>query len=505
MKVVFVAFGFENLGVEYLSSCLKQKGHQTFLVFDPCLFKTYHFESKLLARFFDRQLAIVGRILKVNPDMVVFSVLSDNYSWAKAIAEGVKKHRNDLPVVFGGIHATCAPELLIEQDFIDYVCVGEGEEALTELVDVLGSGKDASSVANIWSKKSGVVFCNKPRNLLQDLDLLPLPDKDLFYREYSGFTGNIYMTMTSRGCPFRCTYCYNSYLMELYREKGQYLRRLSVGRVIEELCRAKSNYRMRRIAFVDDVFTSDADWLADFVREYKKKINLPFGCLVHPSFVNEKIVGLLNEAGCTSVGMGIQTLNEPLKRAILSRYEDNAEIEKAIALFKNKKIFIYVDFIFGLPDETDDDAKNAALFLSRTRPDGVSTLWLRYYPRTEIIKISKAKQILSDLDEREINESLVNRPVSVFGNSKTTIDKSLVSFLLVSSNLPPPWVKFFIKRKFYYLFPKANLHHLHTLIKQARNSLVRGKEAALYYSFFDLVKYYLTYMSRYFRSWFICM
>ncbi|MBF0331214.1 MAG: B12-binding domain-containing radical SAM protein [Candidatus Omnitrophica bacterium] len=497
MKIAFVAFGYENLGIEYLSSYLKEKGHETALVFDPALFKTYHLQNDFLAGIFNFRKNIVDKILAVHADVVAFSVLSDNYQWAKGIAEEVKHLRKDVVIVFGGIHPSSVPELVISEDAVDYVCVGESEEALAELVDALENMKDTVSIRNVWAKRDGVIFKNAPRDLIGNLDVLPLPDKDLFYAEYKGFTDNIYMTMTSRGCPYQCTYCYNSYLMELYADKGKYLRRFSVKRVIEELLLAKEKYGMKRIVFVDDVFISHPDWLEEFTGEYKKKIDLPFGCLVHPFFVNKRVVDLLKRAGCTSVGMGIQTLNEPLKKEVLGRFESNAVVEEAISLFKKANIFIYVDFIFGLPGESNDDVIKAALFLSKTRPDGVSTLWLRYYPKADIIRIAKIRNILSGADEERINQALASAPVSDFGNCETALDKKLVSFLLVSANLPVPVTRVLLKYKLFRLLPAGNLHHFHTLIKQAYNRVIHRKDGTLYSSLGAHLSYYGAYMRRY--------
>lgn len=496
MKIVFVAFGYENLAVEYLSAFLKEQGHNVYLVFDPALFNTYHLSNKLLAKVFNYRNKIINRIIELNPDIVAFSVLSDNYAWASDIAEELKKKRQDLLIVFGGIHPTSVPEEVIKEDFVDYVCAGEGEEALLDLANALEAKEGTCSIPNIWSKNNGTVFRNPPRRLIDNLDKLPLPDKELFHSEYAGFTGNIYMAMTSRGCPYICSYCYNSYLMGIYKDKGRYLRRFSVNRVIEELESAKRKFRMRRIVFVDDVFTADQKWLESFVEQYKKKINIPFGCLVHPLFVNKEIVDLLKQGGCTVAGMGIQTLNERIKKQVVRRLETNSDVEDAIFLFKKAGILIYVDFIFGLPGESRKDAEDAALFLSRNRPDAVSTLWLRYYPRAEIINIAREKKLLSEEQIRDINKGAASAPASDFGNTKSDIDRRLVTLILISCNLPVWLVKFLLQHKVYRFLPGRNIHHLHTVSKQIFNKLLHQRDGSLYSSISVQVKYYANYTLR---------
>jgi radical SAM superfamily enzyme YgiQ (UPF0313 family) len=285
--------------------------------------------------------------------------------------------------------------------------------------------------------------------------------------------------------------------MKLYKNKGNYLRQFSPKRYIQELKLSYEKFKMKRVLFVDDVFTSSAPWLEEFINKYNQEINLPFGCLVHPSFVNEKIVTLLKRGGCTVVGMGIQTLNQDIRRNIIKRPENKETVEKAILLFKQAGILIYVDLIFGLPKEKEEDAKQAALLLRKTTHDAVSTLWLRYYPQAEIINIAKENNLLTSQDIDTIKQSLKPAPASSFGNAKSNIDKKLSALVLFSVNLPISLVKFILKYKLYKILPAQNLHHLHTAFKQIFNKVIKRKEGALYSSLSVHFKYYLTYIRRY--------
>ncbi|MDD5090653.1 MAG: cobalamin-dependent protein, partial [Candidatus Wallbacteria bacterium] len=168
MKVTFVYGGFENLGVEYLSAVLKRAGHSTALVYSPKLFNDTMLEADFLASAFARTGSIVHRILATKPDLLAFSVVTDDFVWAREIAQRVKKKRPELPVIFGGIHPTSVPELVMECPEVDYACVGEGEEAIVELADALEHGSDPSGIQNIWGRKDCQVFSNPVRPLIQD-------------------------------------------------------------------------------------------------------------------------------------------------------------------------------------------------------------------------------------------------------------------------------------------------------------------------------------------------
>ena len=118
----------------------------------------------------------------MHTDLIGFSVISDTYGWACQIAGELIK-RIDIPVIFGGIHPTSVPDIVIKEDFVDYVCAGEGEEAMVELCDALQQGKDTTSIRNVWTKRNGRIIKNPLRPLISDLDSLPFPDKELYYKD----------------------------------------------------------------------------------------------------------------------------------------------------------------------------------------------------------------------------------------------------------------------------------------------------------------------------------
>lgn len=496
MKITFVSFGFQNIGVQYLSAYLKTKGFETSLVFDPGLFNTYHLSAKGASKLFNAQGKKIKEIMEQKPDVIGFSVMSDNWAWALSMAKEVKKRLPETPIIMGGIHPTSLPEKVIRHDFVDFVCLGEGEAATAELLTALKENKPTNNIPNIYTIQNNILYKNEPRNFCEDLDSLPLPDTDLYFDQYKGFMRPIYMTMSSRGCPYKCTYCYNSHLMQTYKGKGKYLRQFTPQRFIEELKYAKQKYKPKRIAFVDDVFTLNIEWMREFFKLYKEEINLPFGCLVHPLMVDEEKIKLLKDGGCTVVGMGIQTVNETIKKTIIDRPETNAQVAEKIALFKKYGILTFVDFIFGIPNETEEDALNAARFVARTKPDAVSSLWLRYYPKARIIDIAKQNNALTIEQEKIINESLENLPVSGFGNAEMNINPKLGTLLLLACNIGEKATEFLIKNKRYRFLPSGNYHHQHTLFKQLFNKIFRGRDGSLYSCLRMHFKYYFTYLFR---------
>jgi len=154
MKIVFAAMGEDNLSIESLSAVLKQAGHETALAFDPALFdESMYFHIAWLARLFSQRTKVIQKIVRLNPDLVAISVFSNNYQWACAIAEGVKKHLS-VPIIFGGVFATNCPETVIANPNVDMVCLGEGEQPIVELVNSMAKGTIDDTIKNLWFKKN---------------------------------------------------------------------------------------------------------------------------------------------------------------------------------------------------------------------------------------------------------------------------------------------------------------------------------------------------------------
>ena len=211
MRIAFVHNNYESLGIEYISSYLKKAGHETSLFFEPGLFGSFLMHNRKMHRRFGFADEIVGRVTRAKPDIVAFSVISDNYSWACSLAQRIKS-KLDTKVIFGGVHATSVPERILNQEFVDFVIRGEAEESFLELVRALEEGKDHAQIMNLAFRKQGMPVINPLRPPISDLDSLPFPDKDLFFREYRSLIRSSYMITASRGCAFSCTYCVNSVL-----------------------------------------------------------------------------------------------------------------------------------------------------------------------------------------------------------------------------------------------------------------------------------------------------
>ena len=455
MRITFVYMGAESLAIEYLSSVLKARGHAVTLAFDPALFddKQYLYVPAL-AKVFSARKRLISAVVASKPDLVAFSVGTDIYAWALSMAWDIKKALN-VPVIFGGVHATAVPERVIANECVDMVCLGEGEEALLELADSLDAGAINYSINNIWFKKDGQVLKNPVRALAADLDRLPFPDKELFAGVIPIKKGK-YMLMTSRGCPYKCTYCYNDVLKDFYAGLGKFVRQRTPDNVLEELRVMKKRYNYTSVAFMDDLFVGNKAWFREFIPKYKAEINLPYSCMTSTNVIDEETALALRDSGCSRLQFGIQTMHEPTRVNVLARsFETTEHIKRAIAICDKMGISYSLDHIFGIPYEGAAEFELTAEFFVTTGADRLCCYALFYYPKTNITEIARRNGILTDKDIEDIEAG--KGRLYVYGSSLKGGDLKI----------------FYALRKLYSLAPLLPKKFNQYLVKSGKYKLLR--------------------------------
>jgi len=455
MKVLFVYRENESPAIEQLSAVLKKNTHATELVVDLFAFKGGP-KLSFLGRRFDFLKLISEKIQEMDPDLIAFSVVTDDYLWACERAEFIKEKFPRIPIVFGGIHPTAVPEKVLENGFVDFVILGEGEYALVELLENISKPDQWPSIRNLCYRSNEKVVINETRPLIENLDELPPADKELFYRQMP-YLAQRYLVLTSRGCPNSCTYCCNSLLKKLNQGKGKHVRRRSSESVIQELFMARQRYKIKEVLFFDDHFLFDAKWLSEFLEEYEEKIKLPFRCLSIARYIDRQTRALLEKNGyCTFLQIGVQTASEKLRQEICHRHDDNENIVQVVKSLKKIKIAVALDHIFGLPNETVEDHIDSARFYVSLKPDLIDTFWLNYYPGTEIVGIAQKLGLLTDQEIEEIEHGKFQRRYEVVeaGHiANLEILKKLRNFFNLIPLLPVKMSNFIIQRRIYCYFP----------------------------------------------------
>ncbi|MFH2136985.1 MAG: radical SAM protein [Candidatus Omnitrophota bacterium] len=443
MKIAFINNANESLGIEYLSAALKQQGHQVRVFIDPQLFNDENIRFSVLEKIFDYRWELVKDVVDFAPDLIGFSVVSDFYKWACSVAAQIK-FCYEKPIIFGGIHPTSLPEQVLRNNFVDMVCVGEGEAALVEVVACLERGEWPEKIENIWTKKNGAIIKNKVRPLVSDLNLLPYPDKELFYKESRHYEKG-YFTMAARGCLYACSYCHHSYLKKMYNG-ASYYRCRSVENVIKELERNFIRHKHKIIRFSDDIFPFEKQWLREFAAKFPKRINAPYICYLHPHTTDQETVSLLKKSGCREVQLGVQTLYANTQKEILNRHVAQKRWEELILLLRKSKIRITAENIIGIPHQSEEEIKDLVRFYCKNKVDRIHVFWLRYYPRTKITEQFKPEQF----DGQGLQTNTFTQGGDVYSKQ---LSKLRVLFVLLNF-LPPGVIYFILEKKIYkYTWP----------------------------------------------------
>lgn len=456
--IVLISFFKNNISIRSLASYLQFNSHTV-----TCLFCQADLNPQNLQ-------ATIDKLTAMNVLLIGISLMTDDYLKAVILTREIKKIIS-VPIIWGGAHVNIMPgECLIHADMI---CMGEGEEALLELVGNLKKNKEIDkSTQNIWFKNGDSIVCNNLRKLEEDLDKYPFPknDPDSFFvlndHALEKFTeehlGGIYSIMTSRGCPYQCDYCYNSYRKKQYRGLGRYLRMRSIKNVIEELKLALKLFPgLRYIQFWDDCFIARTmDELQLFKVLYMQHVNLPFFALIEPMIFDYEKIKLLKECGLQHLQVGIQTGSEWVNREVFNRRASNEKVIETARYINELGIKVVYDLIFNNPYETSRDIKETIdLILKFPRPFQLQGYNLIFYPGTKITERALADGHISPNHELEKSltiQSKENSPISMGGGGKissrfykinySSDDKlywnSMVS-LLASEYIPKLIIRFF--------------------------------------------------------------
>ncbi|MFH1593031.1 MAG: radical SAM protein [Candidatus Woesearchaeota archaeon] len=388
MKILFIVRApiYEPpIGMMHLSSVLKEGGHLTDLI---------------IVNEVDTFSDVCDQVKEYGPDIIAYSLLSGNEGFFLEL-NNFLKGKLEFKSIFGGPHTTFFQDL-IEKEGVDITCAGEGEYALLELANKLSNNEDITRIPNLAVKIDKRIYRNGMRNLIEELDSLPFPDRGLFYQYKRIGNDPIKHFMATRGCPYNCTYCFNHAYNKLYTGKGKMIRHRSVDNVITEIKQVIDKYPTKMIYFQDDTFILDKEWLKNFAQKYKEEINLPYHCHVRANLVDEDVIRGLKMSGCTGVHMAIETANDKIRNEILRRNMSKKQILNAITLLKKYKIKLLCQNILALPTSQLRDDINTLKLNIKCKPTYAWASIFTPYPGLDLTKFC----IENNLLEGEIGKNL---------------------------------------------------------------------------------------------------
>jgi anaerobic magnesium-protoporphyrin IX monomethyl ester cyclase len=345
---------YPSLGLAYLAAIAEQEGH-TAAVFDMGLRPKRPVADE------------VEDIVAWRPDVIAFTSMTTSYqSVEEAVALLKARLGPQVPIILGGPHATTLPELALQNPHIDFLVYGEGEYVFRDWLRQVERG-DTNWAANkgLWYKDAaGRVVDGGERELIPDLDELPFPARHLFdlkaYPLYAPTGEQMVTVLTSRGCPYKCSFCFKGIVGRTYRQR-------SPENIVAELRQLIDQYGVRNFYFMDDLFTINVKRLEAILDYFiEQDLDVRWRCLARVDRVTPDLLRKMYRAGCRQIHFGIESGNpEILKKT--AKHIDLDQVRQAIEWTEDAGIMSKGYFILGLPGDNEQTMQETIEFAASLR------------------------------------------------------------------------------------------------------------------------------------------
>ncbi len=344
------------LGLAYLAAVLEENGYDV--------------------RILDCSIGIslsqlMGHLKEYQPDVVGITSTTPAFPDARRTAEGVRQILPKAVIVLGGAHVSAVSENALSDDCFDVGVIAEGELTMLELVrQIEGDGlSDLTGIAGLVFRRDGEIVLTEPRSYIMDLDTIPFPARHLLppLSAYSPTPASyrklpLAVLMTSRGCPYQCTFCDR-------RVFGNLTRGHSPDRVVAEVEQVLNRYGAREIRFFDDTFTYDKKRVMEICEKILQKgLRFPWTCLTRVSAVTKELLKKMKGAGCWQVLYGLES-GDPRVLASLKKGNTIEQNEQAVRWAQEVGLGVRADFIVGTPAETMESLERTLQFAKRLKLD----------------------------------------------------------------------------------------------------------------------------------------
>ncbi|MCJ7763099.1 B12-binding domain-containing radical SAM protein [Candidatus Bathyarchaeota archaeon] len=441
---------FIPLGIGYLAAVLEKNQYEVNVIDCQALRPTRN--------------QLKAELIKSHPDVVGVTSATLTYKPALEIVKTAKEALPNCLQILGGPHVTVLDEqTLNEAPEADIIVRGEGEQTMLELADLVSRSdlKNIQEVEGITFRRNDKIVRNKDRAFIQNLDELPHPAYEHFQLSKYKLSGKMYLPIiTSRGCPFQCTFCLAS------RMCGKRFRTRSPKKVVDELEWLRDVHGADVFAFYDDTFTFDIKRAYEICEEMKNRgFDLPWDCRTRVDRISTEVLSKMRDANCQLIHFGVESGSQKMLSAMKkgTTVEQN---ERAIRWTKEVGISVAISVVVGYPGETADMLKQTFDFIRKTGPDYVYVCQAIPYPGTELYDLLKELgwDVSTEWNRYDEQSQVFKNPIL----SPQKIDEMRGNFYN-SFFSPTYFLRKSLKRDFYsQIMTRAALNHLLWRIKLPR-------------------------------------
>ncbi len=364
---------YPPLGLAYLAAFLEREGHQV-VVHD------FGLEP-------DGSLAQdVATVMAGAPQLIGITAMSSNYHSALELARALRA-ATSAPIVIGGPHASLFPAELLKEPCFDYVVFGEGENTICELARAVEMPDGPSrvealrAILGLCFREGGQIVQNPARPLDDDLDSFPFPARHLFeigrYPLYAPDGERMVTVLSSRGCPYNCSYCFKGIMGRRYRQR-------SVDNILAEIRQVIETYNTRHFYFIDDLFTINKRRLFEFAqRVIDEGLGIRWQCLARVDRVDAETLVRMYQAGCREIHYGIEAGTQAMLDAIRKQITLQ-QVRDAVRWTREAGIMVKGYFMLGLPGDTEETMEQTIRFATELDLDEAMFSLTTPFPGTHL-------------------------------------------------------------------------------------------------------------------------
>jgi radical SAM superfamily enzyme YgiQ (UPF0313 family) len=329
-------------------------------------------------------------------DVIGISSLTPNAKRARELGIMARSEYGRF-VIAGGPHPTTNPEFFLDSGAADVCCLGEGDETLPEVLESLDERWKWDQIQGIAFQKDGQVFSTPRRPLWREMDKLPFPAYHLYdIPRYMRLMVNPGVTMiTSRGCPYACTFCDAEMTPRQYRA-------MSPGRTVDLIEMIIKRYDPPQLMIFDDLFTIQRKRVIAICKEIVRRgLYFEFACESRLDTMDYEMLRWLRKAGCVKIYYGLES-GSPELLVTMKKGITIEKLERAARLNRQVGMWFKYFLIYGFPEERLEDHRKTEDVVRRTRPDSVCVSLLQPIPGTEVYEQLKP-MLLQDVAEIEFH------------------------------------------------------------------------------------------------------